>query len=73
MLTSLSSFRVIAVREKLSDLKQHIELLIQSMMIPQTAAEVPTVPSTGSKLNTSKVPLDKKAKVCKFKWFEKYL
>uniref|UniRef100_A0ABM5GFE7 Cilia- and flagella-associated protein 54 isoform X1 n=1 Tax=Pogona vitticeps TaxID=103695 RepID=A0ABM5GFE7_9SAUR len=55
--------RVIAVREKLSDLKQHVELLIQSMMIPQTASEVPKeVPSTGSKSNTAKVPLDKKAK-----------
>ncbi|KAJ7329936.1 hypothetical protein JRQ81_016110 [Phrynocephalus forsythii] len=55
--------RVIAVREKLSDLKQQIELLIQSVMIPQTAAELPKgVPSTGSKLSMSKVPLDKKAK-----------
>ncbi|XP_062838899.1 cilia- and flagella-associated protein 54 isoform X2 [Anolis carolinensis] len=55
--------RVIAVREKLSDLKQQIEFLIQSEMIPPSVTEIPKhIPSAGSKINTAKVSLDEKTK-----------
>nr|XP_060633260.1 cilia- and flagella-associated protein 54 [Anolis sagrei ordinatus] len=55
--------RVIAVREKLSDLKQHIEFLIQSELIPESVTELPKhIPSVGSRINTAKVTLDEKTK-----------
>ncbi|XP_042324461.1 cilia- and flagella-associated protein 54 isoform X2 [Sceloporus undulatus] len=55
--------RVIAVREKLSDVKQQIEFLIQSEMIPQTVTELPQQnPLAGTRSNATKVSLDEKTK-----------
>ncbi|KAF7248510.1 Cilia- and flagella-associated protein 54, partial [Varanus komodoensis] len=54
---------VIAVREQLSDLTQQIELLMQSVMTPQTATEKErSLASIGSKTHSAKVPLDEKTK-----------
>ncbi|XP_062991053.1 cilia- and flagella-associated protein 54 [Elgaria multicarinata webbii] len=54
---------VIAVREQLSNLKQQIELLMQSVMTPLAASEIQTnLASTGSRTNMAKVPLDEKTK-----------
>ncbi|XP_058047226.1 cilia- and flagella-associated protein 54 [Ahaetulla prasina] len=62
--------RVIAVREKLADLKQQVEMLIQSQMTEHTEQiEIPqSLPSKGLGTHTAKVLLDentkKMVKVC---------
>ncbi|KAG8137993.1 hypothetical protein E2320_003927 [Naja naja] len=59
--------RVIAVREKLADLKQQLEMLIQSQMTEQTEQiEIQkSLPSKGLGSHTAKVLLDKNTKVSK--------
>ncbi|ETE65780.1 putative uncharacterized protein C12orf63, partial [Ophiophagus hannah] len=56
--------RVIAVREKLADLKQQLEMLIQSQMTEQTEqTEIQkSLPSKGLGTHTAKVLLDKNTK-----------
>ncbi|XP_025022532.1 cilia- and flagella-associated protein 54, partial [Python bivittatus] len=56
--------RVIAVREKLSDLKQQLEMLIQSLATSQTEqTEIQkSSPSEGLRTNAAKVPLDENTK-----------
>lgn len=63
----LYSFRVIAVREKLADLKQQLEMLIQSQMTEQTEqTEIQkSSPSKGLGTHTAKVLLDENTKVSK--------
>ncbi|XP_061438715.1 cilia- and flagella-associated protein 54 [Rhineura floridana] len=54
---------VIGVREKLSDLKLQIEMLMQTVKTSQAERETQRhLPSTGSIKSTAKVPLDEKTK-----------
>ncbi|XP_063165398.1 cilia- and flagella-associated protein 54 [Candoia aspera] len=53
--------RVIAVREKLSDLKQQLEMLIKSLTTSQTEMQKCS-PSEEFRTNTAKVPLDEHTK-----------
>jgi len=69
----LSSFRIISLREKLSDLKQQVEMLMQSSKILSSASEstsfleqsetLKIIPSKKPKMNIAKVHLDEKNEV----------
>lgn len=64
MLTFFSFFfSVIAVREKLSDLKLQIEMLMQTVKTSQLESETETHSSSAK--TVAKVPLDEKTRVYK--------